>query len=171
MPVSGTQQSPIKIETGQAKYTPFEKDFLQFHYSKALNGKIDDVKHNFVFDPPQLGEDPTPWSITVGGVTWLIRQIHLHEPAEHLVDTDTPNRFEVHLVHSAPKDPEAMGDKLVIGVFIDPREGAKDTPSLRALPDPRLSRHGLAHGGGPQPTKLNPHEFVQDCSPEQFIPL
>jgi hypothetical protein len=41
MTILGTQQSPIKIETSQAIYTPLDSRFLKFNYSKPLQGHLD----------------------------------------------------------------------------------------------------------------------------------
>jgi carbonic anhydrase len=53
---------------------------------------------------------------------WVIRKVHFHKPAEHVVvrhanDDDFFAPFECHLVHSLTGDVKGRGPKLVVGVF------------------------------------------------------
>jgi carbonic anhydrase len=164
MPVIGTQQSPITIETTKAIYSPLGPAYLTFKYSKPLHGKIDPVKHIFLFDPPADETKAAEWSITAGADTWLIRQIHMHAPAEHLVDSDHPKPFEVHLVHSRPGDPPATGDKLVVGVFIRPGVETRGKRSLERL----LDAHAKRSAGQPEPAEVDPRDFLPDSGLDKF---
>ena len=140
MQTLGNQQSPVKIITAEAFPIKFGSDYLQFHYSKPLPGKFGG--DNFNVDPPGNKEDHTPWTITVGSTQWLIRKIHIHKKAEHLLDSDTPRPFECHMLHSAADDPAATGDKLVIGVFTVPRRSAAEEV------DPAAERKALCREAG-----------------------
>ncbi|VTR94328.1 A-type carbonic anhydrase OS=Blastopirellula marina DSM 3645 GN=DSM3645_10202 PE=4 SV=1: Carb_anhydrase [Gemmata massiliana] len=165
MPVIGTQQSPIKIESVKAIYAPFGNKHLVFNYSRSLRGQIDGVKHNFVFDRPGNENSAPEWSITAGGETWLIRQIHMHAPAEHLIDSDSAKPFEVHLVHSRPGDPTAAGDKLVVGVFIQPGAETRKKESLEKFLDAQAKRSP----GSTEPTEVDPRDFLPDSGLDQFF--
>lgn len=164
-PIIGTQQSPISIETAKTMHSPFGQDYIRFNYSRPLSGTIDVARHNFVFDPPPVESAASDWSITVGGKTWLIRQIHMHAPAEHLVDRVTPKPFEAHLVHSAVGDVSASGDKLVVGVFIEPGRMTREKKSLERLAS-RLTNTPDANPG--EPTELNPSDFLPDAGLDKF---
>jgi carbonic anhydrase len=122
MQVLGTQQSPVKIVTANTFHVDFPSDYLQFRYTGVLTGHFDSKKKIFLFDP--AGED-TPWAVKFAGVQWFIRQVHIHTPAEHLLDSDAPKPYECHLVHSRAGDPDGKGDKLVIGVFLRGRSSGK----------------------------------------------
>lgn len=56
--------------------------------------------------------DPT-WTLTVGGMTYALRQFHFHTQSEHLLDG---NAFpiEMHLVHQ-----NEAGELAVVGIFIE----------------------------------------------------
>lgn len=166
MPIIGTQQSPLKIVTASTYPVAFGDTFLQFHYTRALPGAIDPARHNFVFHPPADENQAGDWSITVGEAKWLIRQIHMHAPAEHLVDVDPAQAkpFEVHLVHSRPGDVAAAGPKLVIGVFIRPGKETRKKPSLEKFAD-RVSR-GVRRD---EPAELNPADFLPDSHLNRFF--
>jgi carbonic anhydrase len=158
----GNQQSPVKIITAEAFPIKFGSDYLQFHYSKALPGKFGG--DNFNVDPPGNKEDHTPWTITVGGTQWLIRKIHIHKKAEHLLDSDTPRPFECHMLHSAADDPAATGDKLVIGVFTVPRAKAPRKKSIRLLNE-KLCAAMQVKGG------TTCCEMVHALDPDEFLPI
>lgn len=164
MPVIGTQQSPIKIETARAYHVSFGPEFLKFHYTRPLHGQIDG-KHNFVFDPPPEEVKATDWSITVEGATWLIRQIHMHATGEHPIDADKAKPFEAHLVHSLPGDVKAKGDKLVVGVFIRPGRETREKRSLDRFAE-RLSQRNAS--SAPEPHELNPADFLPDLGLDAF---
>lgn len=167
MLVIGTQQSPIKLETAKAIFTPLSTGHLSFKYSKPLRGKIDPAKHNFVFDLPADENNAIDWSMTVRGVTWIIQQIHLHADAEHLVDSDTAKPFEVHLVHSAPGDKQAERDKVVVGVFIRPGKETREKKSLEKFADQLAKR--ARDSSGPEPSEVNPDDFLPDSAYDRFF--
>ena len=121
MPVIGTQQSPIQIthdETIPAKLA----GALEFRYAKSLPGIFQ--KDNFVFtntiSPKTTQEITKGKELAVGLVkktTWVLRKIHIHTPAEHLIDENPFADFECHLLHSLPGDLTAQNEKLVVGVL------------------------------------------------------
>jgi carbonic anhydrase len=166
MPIIGTQQSPIKIEAAKTIHASFGQDYLAFNYSRPLTGSVDHAKHNFVFDPPPNENAAAEWSIVVGGVTWLIRQIHMHAPAEHLVDSDEAKPFETHLVHSAVGDVRASGAKLVVGVFIRPGSMPRAKPSLKGFAD---SLQKSMDANRAEPTAINPSDFLPDTGLDRFF--
>jgi carbonic anhydrase len=155
----GSQQSPITIDTSKAYYVPALENFLQFNYSCPLPGQIYHGRHNFVFDTPAIPDDAR-WSITVGGETWIIRQIHMHKPAEHLVDAGIPKQFEVHLVHSRPNDPFGAGPKIAVGVFITPNPQSLSKPTLKSFGEQLSSRK--ATDSATEPSTIDPTEFLPD---------
>jgi carbonic anhydrase len=169
MAIIGTQQSPIKIITGEAIFAPVDPGFLRFHYTRPLPGKVDG--HNFVFDPPADEQNAADWSISVDGVKWLIRQIHVHAPAEHLIDChcakDCAKPFEAHLVHSSPGDVQAKGTKVVVGVFIEPGTETREKRSLDKFAALMAKRAG--DGGGKKPKEIAPQDFLPDSGLDQFF--
>jgi carbonic anhydrase len=166
MSIVGTQQSPIRIDTAEAIPAVFGPDYLQFGYSRPLSGVYSD--YNFLFDLPAKKADPA-WSITVRDRIWMLRKIHIHNPAEHLIDRNSPAPYECHLVHSAPDDPGANGDKLVIGVFLRLHRQAPSRPTIRKLneklreagskPD---GENGEKWGELRDTHKLDPREFLPE---------
>jgi carbonic anhydrase len=116
MIVLGTQQSPVNIVTAETFHVDFGASYLQFRYHGGLRGHFDTHKQQFIFDPPT--GDPTYWSVTFDERQWIIRQVHIHTPAEHLIDSGRARPHECHLLHSLIDDPDNKGDKLVIGVFL-----------------------------------------------------
>jgi carbonic anhydrase len=164
MPVIGTQQSPIEIESSHAIPATFDTSYLQFLYSKPLTGNVDAVKKVFHFDTPGNESNAPDWSITVGAEIWLLRQIHMHAAAEHRVDgADKP--FEAHLVHSRPGDTAAGCDKLVVGVFIRPGTSTRAKRSLEKF----LRAHATRTAGVAAPTEIDPREFLPDSRLDHFF--
>src|SRR5262245_22975681 len=64
---------------------------------------------------------------------WKLIKIHIHRPAEHLIDDNVPAAYECHLVHFAADDTALTGPKLVIGVFFHKQIGADTPASIRRL--------------------------------------
>lgn len=159
--VMGTQQTPIDIVTGQAVPVNFGKFHIAYGYTGKLPGMYEG--ENFVFDPPN-GNDAA-YTITVGGKAWLIRKIHIHDGAEHTLDGAEARDFECHLLHSAPNDPTAAGDKLVVGVFFRLEAGAPRKEALRSLNDSLKGRARKA-GGKPDCDKAR-----GELDPREFLPL
>lgn len=173
MPVIGTQQSPIRIvreETIHAKIPS-----LQFGYVGLLPGVFSG--HDFVFDiktNASGAEITTGKELIVGGVTWVIRKIHIHNPAEHLFDEEPAAGFECHLLHSLVGDTKARGPKLVVGVFFKvvpkPPKKARPRPSLKALND----AVSAAMDAGQKPCSiaqahdLDVNDFLPDKDPDKF---
>jgi carbonic anhydrase len=161
MPIVGTQQSPIQIDKAKTIQVNFGPDFLKFNYSRGISGHFEG--DNFVFDPPQKKEDQKPWSITVDGTPWLVRKIHVHDNSEHLIDHEDPKRFECHLVHSAPDDPKAGSDKIVIGVFFRPDARAPSRVTLSEL----NQKIGDAKPGKGKPLSC---QIAHTLHPGEFLP-
>jgi carbonic anhydrase len=161
VPIIGSQQSPIRIEKDATFRVDFGADYMQVGYSGPLNGKYQG--DNFVFDHPK---DPKGKTISFGGVTWVIRKIHIHSPAEHVLDDEEPRAFECHLVHSGLSDPHLGQAKLVIGVFFHLDKKAPSRPTIRdlnqKLRDARadVNADGLADRVHPHP--IDPTEFLPD---------
>lgn len=76
---------------------------------------------------------PAGSSMSIGGKTYALVQMHVHHPSEHLLNG---RRFplEVHFVHRAPDG--VLG---VVGVFVE--EGRAD-PQLQRVLDARPAEHG-----------------------------
>lgn len=160
MLIVGTQQSPIRIEKAKSLFVDFGSTYLQFHYCKELAGHFN--ADNFVFDPPKKKEDPTPWSITVDGTPWLIRKIHIHIGPEHEVEGRDPKLNECHLVHSAPDDPDAHREKVVVAVFFRVGAKAESKPALAGL---GMKLSDVKKNGAPRCEmyhSLHPMEFLPD---------
>ncbi len=173
MPVIGTQQSPIRIiveQTIKANLT----GHLAFQYDRPLSGVFQG--DNFVFNVDRQSngaEDTDGKTIVAGGDQWVIRKIHIHSPAEHVViqsatDPDVFEPFECHLVHSRPGDVFGRGPKLVVGVFFRiveklPR-GAKPRETLYGLD------RALADTTGRGPRQRVAEECSHAVDPRDFLP-
>jgi|GEM_PF-4826316 len=99
MPLVGTQQSPIRIETAKAIRVPSNYPNLTFNYSGSHSGTF--KGNNFVFDFVPLtrletSADIAGKTLTFGSETWVIRKIHIHNPAEHIFDEDDLLPVECH---------------------------------------------------------------------------
>lgn len=127
MPVIGTQQSPIEIDVKKAILMAGAEDLLKIEYSEeALGGHYED--DHFAFD-----KRARPAKILFGGEPWRLRQLHIHNGAEHLIEGRGRASFECHLLHTREDDPDLRGEKFVIGVLFEVRK----TPSSPKA-DPRL---------------------------------
>jgi carbonic anhydrase len=162
MPIIGLQQSPIRIEKDKTYKVDFGPDFMQVGYSGPLPGKYQG--DNFVFDNPRDSKGKT---IRFGDNTWVIRKIHIHSPAEHVLDDNEPATYECHLVHSGENDPHLNQAKLVIGAFFHVDKKAFSRPTIRALNRKlRDAREGGetadAQGDRVHPHPVDPTEFLPD---------
>ena len=163
MPIIGCQQSPVRIEKDATFRVDFGPDFMQVGYSGPLNGRYQG--DNFVFDHP---DNPKGKTIQFGNVTWVIRKIHIHSPAEHVFDDDEPSTYECHLVHSGENDPHLRQAKLVIGAFFHLDKRAVSRPTIRELNQKlrdaraRQTDEGLADRVHPHP--IDPTEFFPTCA-------
>ena len=118
MPVIGTRQSPIKIETKDTILIAKPTDFFRIEYKDqdyrgTLVG-VSPIHGNFELDKPTAAK-PAP-TVCFRGKTFELRRIHIHYKSEHLIDSDKQSDYEIHLVHSCVgmslSDP-----KLVIGIL------------------------------------------------------
>ena len=161
MPIIGYQQSPIRIEKDNTFRVDFGTNYMRVGYSGPLPGRYQG--DNFVFDNPQ---DPRGKTIQFGDVTWVIRKIHIHSPAEHVLDDNDPATYECHLVHSGEKDPHLRQAKLVIGAFFHLDKKAPSRPTIHGLNQKlRAARDDentadLADRVHPHP--IDPTEFLPD---------
>lgn len=122
MPIIGTQQSPIKIMHNETFYTNFDQSYFEIR-KYAVNGDVPGVldEYNFELTTPVKG-------LTYQGNPWYLHRIHFHAPAEHLVNSDKPNYFEVHLIHYQSDKLHASGPKVVIaGMFEVEKTKSKTT--------------------------------------------
>lgn len=120
MPVVGTQQSPIRIENEVSIRVPSNFPSLKIGYDRSLCGKF--KGDNFVFDiayNPDQSEIVAGKTVAFDKNTWIIRKIHIHQPAEHVFEESDPFPYECHLLHSLAGDPKGRGPKLVIASFFD----------------------------------------------------
>jgi carbonic anhydrase len=163
VPIIGSQQSPIRIEKAKTFRVDFGRDYIHIGYTGPLYGVY--KGDNFVFDDPQ---DPTGKTITIGDATWVIRKIHIHNPAEHLLEDNEPAAYECHLVHSWENDPKARQAKLVIGVFFHLDEKAPSKPTIRELSEKLRGAKEKADSKEPcditYPHPIDPREFLPDES-------
>jgi carbonic anhydrase len=161
VPIIGCQQSPIRIEKDTTFRVDFGTDYMKASYSGALDGKYQG--DNFVFDNPK---DPKGKTISFGDVTWVIRKIHIHSPAEHVLDDDEPKAYECHLVHSGVNDPHVREAKLVIGVFFHLDKKAASRPTIRnlntKLREARADANAEALADRVHPHPIDPTEFLPD---------
>ena len=116
----GQQESPIDlIGSIAADLGPLEIDW------SPLPAAVRDTGHAIQLDAP-AASDAVPGSMmTVGGNTYRLLQLHVHQPAEHLLDG---RRFplEIHFVHAGPD-----GILGVLGVFAE--AGAASAPLQTVL--------------------------------------
>lgn len=166
MPVIGTQQSPIQIihdETIVAKVDP-----ITYSYAGKLPGKLKD--ENYVFDIAHANgqEITTGKTLTVGNVTWVIRKIHIHSPAEHLLDENPADDFECHLVHSKVGDVKARGPKLVVGVMF--KVAAKASKKTSQRPTMFSWNAALCNSGTNPPIAhdIDVNDFLPDKDKDKF---
>jgi len=163
MPVIGTQQSPIRIVSKKTLLTSFPPNYLIIDYAdKRVSGTF--KNENFIFAKPLPG-------VTFRGDKWLLHKIHIHMPAEHLIDATPTSAFECHLVHLRQRDPCELDEKLVIGAFF---KISPTAPALFSFADieeaikKQLGKAGQtapgiakwAHGDAGSPAKVNPVHFL-----------
>ena len=158
--IFGTQQSPIDISVDQTVPVMYGKHHIQYHYTGKLRGRYE--SENLVFDEP--GGNEASYTITVAGKSWLLRKIHIHHKAEHTLNGGHPNDFECHLLHSAPEDLHALGDKLVIGVFFHLEAGAPKKEALHFL-NKNLKDQASKAGG-----KTDCASLRGELDPREFLP-
>ncbi len=167
MPIIGTQQSPISIDSSKTLYVDFGAGYLQFKYSRPLPGEF--AGDNFVFALPTPSENPDDWTLVVGGVDWHIRKIHIHSPSEHFLDSENPRPFEVHLLHSIPGDTSATGNKLVVGIFVSRQDGAEKPTIMELAKALRASKDSRSELDCTATIDLNPAEFLPDVGTDKWF--
>ena len=99
----GDRQSPIDIETVVLKEVPGNRLDFQYHPSPV---DVQNNGHTIEVDIEATN------SLTIGGHSYLLKQFHFHEPAEHRLD-GVLFPMEMHLVHA-----DSSGKLAVVGVFI-----------------------------------------------------
>jgi carbonic anhydrase len=161
LPYIGCQQSPIRIEKDASFRVDFGTEYIQAGYSGPLPGKYQG--DNFVFDNPRETKGKT---IQFGDVTWVIRKIHIHSPAEHIFEDDEPATYECHLVHSGANDPHLRQAKLVIGAFFHVDKKAASRPTIRALNRKLRDARGEGDAAEGLVDRVHPHPI----DPSEFLP-
>ena len=167
MPVIGTQQSPIRIvrdNTIKAKLSP-----LQFAYAKELPGHFKGDNFEFTILRKSNGHEITRGKeLVIGGVTWVIRKIHIHSPAEHVFDEEAPADLECHLLHSRVGDEKCRGEKLVVAVFFKIVTKA----SAKSLLRPTLTGLNVAMGEAGKKDAEEPCDVAHphDIDVKDFLP-
>jgi carbonic anhydrase len=136
-----TQQSPILIDTRATIEAHFTPDYFHIGYENRYL-TVAPGGDNLAFARPYQ-------AITFRSQRFELRKIHIHHPAEHLLDGRKPHAFECHLVHFRKGD-DGTGPKVVIGVFFHKDEMAADCPSFG-----RIARAEA----GTAPT-VNPFHFL-----------
>ncbi len=104
-----SQQSPVSIRTRETVEAHFSPDYLHVGYEDKYL-PVTPAPENLSFSKPYP-------KLVFRGQAFDLRKIHIHNPAEHLLDADTPFAFECHLVHLREGDDAGTGPKVVIGVF------------------------------------------------------
>jgi carbonic anhydrase len=118
-------QSPIKLLKDNALALSEPTKLLEIIYPPKTEYQctLDPKGHgNF-----QVASGP---SIKFRGVEFKLALVHIHSPAEHLVETDDPEAFEVHFVH-VPVGGTKADRKVVIGIIYE----ESTTKSLGGLAD------------------------------------
>jgi carbonic anhydrase len=87
--------------------------------------------------------------LTLGGVKYLLQEIHFHSPSEHLVDS-LAYPLETHLVHTGES-----GEHMVLSVFIDEGEPTRDFNPLIAS----FEQFGLRKGYD-ETLLIDPSDFI-----------
>lgn len=121
-------QSPIKLDSRTALSLSNPKNLLSIEYplGKSYPGTFTrhDPSHgNFELSSPHP-------NIVFRGRKFRLLRVHIHTLAEHLVDSDDPSRFEVHLVH-VPESGTLDDPKVVIGILYH----VSSAPSQHGLED------------------------------------
>jgi carbonic anhydrase len=161
MPVIGTQQSPIQIDTADTLQAVFPANYFNIRYASGdLPGQF--KSHNFEFEP--ASRQPVEYR----GDTWLLHKIHIHAPSEHLLDSQVPANFECHLIHYAESDPKEKGAKLVVGVLFSEKDNATTPPSIKRLNEKMKDR--AARGLSLRPSKADETPDPVEIDPNDFLP-
>lgn len=163
---TGSQQSPIKIETANTIPVQFPTDYLVIDYpNESLVAHLNHQDHNFYFEaPPQIQFD---------GRSAPLERIHIHSRSEHWLSDqgiDTDFDFEIHFVHPlpSPSDPTTgtgASTHVVFGVFFKETENASTPSSIRSLNDGLKSKlksnmTQLEHDETPITANINPLDFM-----------
>ncbi|RCS43955.1 hypothetical protein DTL42_18385 [Bremerella cremea] len=115
MPVIGTQQSPIRINTSETLLVCQPQRIFQVCYQQGVpcTGKFDmaGTGHgNLVLQPPYP-------KVKYQGDCFELRKVHIHLKSEHLIDSDDPKDYEVHLLHLPEGSTAGTDPKVVIGIL------------------------------------------------------
>jgi carbonic anhydrase len=164
MPLVGTLQSPIRINAAEAIEGIFPPDYFEIRYvNRASKVRVDG--HNLAFDE-------TPYQvITFDEAEWELRKIHIHSPAEHLLDSSDPHDFECHLIHFAKSDREMVGEKVVIGVFFRKKAEARTPASISKVSEAvgRSFAKGASGSTAADATlDINPRHFLPRAATQWF---
>jgi len=167
-----SSQSPIKLTADTALRLKRPKELLKIAYKPgAYPGEFsgDRTHGNFVLTGPfpkirfrKRGAPNPNWR------TYKLVRVHIHKPAEHLVEQDTPANFEVHFLH-VPKKGTVDDPKVVIAVLFSVAENAPARAGLdafaRFLPS-QQQMHSYQTGEACPHHEINPYDFfpIDSCS-------
>ncbi|MDR2825246.1 MAG: carbonic anhydrase family protein [Deltaproteobacteria bacterium] len=102
----GSAQSPVEVKTGMALHNYGKA--LHLHYR---NGYFTILNNGHTVQLTPLRKEDN--YIFLGGVKYVLQQLHFHSPAEHKIDGVTP-LMEAHFVHKSD-----AGRLAVMGMFFD----------------------------------------------------
>ena len=167
MPIIGTQQSPIQIMHEQTFHAHFPFSYFEidrYEVEGDVEGVFED--HNFDFNTP-------PKELTFNREPWYLHKMHLHAPAEHLINSYAPNHFELHLVHYQSDKPHPTGPKVVISAMFEiAKENLKEIKNRHSFhhlnkfhKDMTKKKTKKCYPPLEEPTHLiNPNDFLPDCT-------
>lgn len=133
MPEIGTQQSPICINTSESLRLYAPKSLMEIGYDPKQNTtgvfKDSGTGHgNLIVDAPY----PT---VVFNGNVFCLRKVHVHLGSEHLLDSDQPKDYEVHLVHLPEGVDDPTAQKVVIGILYEHDTNSESDSGLQWLND------------------------------------
>ncbi len=147
-----TQQSPIKIITKEAYYSP-DLAPLVFRYQK-VSGRL--KGHDLILD-----RDGPPCFCVFEGMDCRLLKLHFHAPAEHRIDGPAQN-LELHLVHEITEYPDQYPSAyLVVGILLHPTCHSAPRPEPLSL-TPWLAEHVKTSRGKGGEISLDPSVYLPD---------
>jgi carbonic anhydrase len=130
----GKEQSPIDIQTAKvvsAHPAKLELVYPQSTFSVVNNGHT--VQANLQVDKAKCG-------LSLGGVSYELKQFHMHTPSEHTLN-GKHSPLEIHLVHQS-----ADGNLAVVGLMVEPGEANGELEKVWRLAPEQKGEGGIAVG-------------------------